>query len=370
MAIRRSRTRETSRRPTGRDADETLALLEAIEASAPVGLAFVDTELRVVRVNPTLAEAGGSSVAELIGMPVAELIPDNGADVISTLRRVLETGRAATGHELVYHSEGSTGEARHWLTSFHPVSVADETRGIGIVALDITEYMPVRGDGAPRHDLQAADRHRRALLNRLVHAEEDERRRVAGEIHDDPLQILSVLTMNLDLVARQVDDPATLSDIADARQSARTAIASLRELIFTLHPPALDQQGLGAALEDQLEKMREESGVDFALENRLVDEPGEEIRSIAFRVAREALTNIRKHAHARHVEVSLGESAETLIVRITDDGDGFDSASIAPEQLGLTLMRERVELANGSIWIDSRPGDGTRIEYRLPLFAP
>ncbi len=484
----------TSRRRAESRASETLALLEAIEATAPVGLAFVDREFRIVRVNQTLAAVRGTTVEELVGLPIGEVIPEVWPDVRSVLADVLETGEPVAGREFVFPNAALAGEVRHWLTSFHPVSVDRATSGIGIVAfdiserkqmeealrtakeyaerlidtsnaivlvldadanvkvinkageeitgytrdelvgrnwdivvprdrfpvawgafetlieggleryenpivtksgeerivlwrnarvvendvvtgtvsfgIDVTESVRTRREAEQSHELlRVADQERRALLRRLVHAQEDERQRVAGEIHDDPLQVLCALVMNLELLAKGVDDPALLSNLSEARESVRTAVASLRQMIFTLHPLVLEQEGLARALDDQLEMMRQETGIDVGFDDALTQRPPKATGVIAFRIAQEALMNIRKHAQARQVDVRLAETAEGLVVRIADDGRGFGLNVNEPGHLGLISMRERAEMAGGWFRIESKPGQGTTVEFLLPPIA-
>ena len=107
----------TRRRRAESRASETLALLEAIEATAPVGLAFVDREFRIVRVNQTLAAVRGTTVEELVGLPLGEVIPEVWPDIRGVLDDVLETGKPVTGREFVFPDAALAGEVRHWLTS-------------------------------------------------------------------------------------------------------------------------------------------------------------------------------------------------------------------------------------------------------------
>ena len=211
---------------------------------------------------------------------------------------------------------------------------------------------------------------RRALLSRLEQAQEQERRRIAADIHDDSIQVMRAVDMRLQMLERQLDSPEAAAAIAEIKDTVQLAVDRLRHLLFELRPPVLDREGLAPALEIYLDRMGSETGIEVQLVDETSTESPPELRAIAFRIAQEALSNIRKHANASRVDVTLSGSQTGLSVRITDDGDGFDRsrAEVAePGHLGLSTMRERAELAGGSFVIESTPGSGTTVEFRLPF---
>ena len=219
--------------------------------------------------------------------------------------------------------------------------------------------------------IRIGDEQRRRLLASLVHAEEDERKRIAGDIHDDPMQKIVATNMRLQLLRRQLSDPAHLEVLDKLLSTVRGSITSLRHLIFELRPHVLDQEGLAPALRDYLESL--DADFVFSLEQQLQDEPDAELRVLLYRVAQEALTNIRKHAHARRVNVLLAEQDGGFLVRITDDGVGFTAPGTlqsARGHLGLSAMRERAEMAGGWCRLLSQPGAGTTVEIWVPGSAP
>ncbi|MFB3738451.1 MAG: response regulator [Candidatus Velamenicoccus archaeovorus] len=221
-------------------------------------------------------------------------------------------------------------------------------------------------------DLRATDRQRRALLSRLVQAQEDERLRIAGDIHDDPVQKMSAVLMRLELLRRRVQDPGDLEVLAQLAETVRASIRSLRLLLFELRPPALDRDGLARAIAQFAERSALVQDVQLSIENQLVSEPPVDPRIIAYRIVQEALTNVRKHARARRVRVSLSAADEGLRVVVKDDGvglpaDTIDDGSIG--HLGLTTMRERAELAGGWFRIHGAEGAGTSVDFWLPVHA-
>ena len=158
---------------------------------------------------------------------------------------------------------------------------------------------------------------------------------------------------------------------AELQRTIELSISRLRHLLFELRPPALDREGLAAAMDMYLGELRPETTTSFRLNDELRLQPDEATRIILYRVAQEALTNVRKHARAKDVEVLIGYRDGGFLVRVTDDGVGFvpDTAFSTPGHLGLVAIRERVELAGGTIRIDSAPRTGTVVECWLPHVA-
>ncbi len=214
------------------------------------------------------------------------------------------------------------------------------------------------------------DEERRRLLERLVQAQEEERRRIAADIHDEPVQVLTALALRLDVLREKLDDPELGRSIEEIAAIVRTSIAKLRHLMFDLRPPALDRDGLAAALRAYLEQLQEEHGLVSTLADRMGWEPSPETRTILYRIAQEALTNVVKHARASLVEVELSSIEEGVLVRIRDDGRGFSLRETEEEpsqwHVGLAAMRERAAMAGGWWRIESRPGAGTTVEFFVP----
>ena len=175
--------------------------------------------------------------------------------------------------------------------------------------------------------------------------------------------------MRLVMLKRLVSDPQHLSMLSELEGTVVTSIARLRHLLFELRPPVLDREGLAPALRMYLEEVARDSGVTFQLSNRFDHEPPPETRTILYRIALEALSNVRKHAAAGSIDVILEEIDCGYLVRIRDDGAGFVMDPLSdpmPGHLGLTAMRERAELAGGWWRAASSPPAGTTVEFWLP----
>jgi signal transduction histidine kinase len=212
----------------------------------------------------------------------------------------------------------------------------------------------------------AADRLRASL-----DAAERERRRWARELHDETLQALGALRVLISSGLR-TGSPEALERVArDAVEQLTTEIASLRTLITELRPAALDDLGLQPALEALAERVRVVEGLQVELE---VDTHGPagrgqerlpgDVETAVYRLVQEALTNVAKHARATRVDVSVVEHDGQVSVRVRDDGRGFDPAE-RTAGFGLTGMRERAELAGGSLRVESTRGRGTVVSARL-----
>jgi PAS domain S-box-containing protein len=210
---------------------------------------------------------------------------------------------------------------------------------------------------------------RRRLLARLVVAQEDERQRIAGDIHDDPIQVMAAAAVRLDMVEGVGLGPADREMIGRAAETVQHAIDRLRHLVFELRPPALDREGLAVAVQDYLDRMATD-GIALVLHDEMSHEPSRETRTAVFRIVQEALTNVRKHAEANLVEVFLERRDGGVTARITDDGVGFrlerELNRSRPGHLGLQSMSERAEALGGWCQIHSGPGEGSTVELWLP----
>jgi signal transduction histidine kinase len=217
-------------------------------------------------------------------------------------------------------------------------------------------------------DLRRADGQRRHLLGRLVDAQEHERQRLAADIHDDPIQKMTALAIRLETLQRRIDDPSVRDAIAQSLETINATISRLRSLLFLLRPPTLDESGLVPAISELVERVGRDIGVRHWVRDELTAEPPAPLRSAAYRIAQEAITNVGKHAKATTVTVSLHSRDGGIYVRVEDDGVGPPS-ELGPEHgyFGLQSMQERAQLVGG--WWRFGPGEagGTAVEYWLPI---
>jgi signal transduction histidine kinase len=216
---------------------------------------------------------------------------------------------------------------------------------------------------------ERASRERGKLLAHIVEAQEDERRRIAVDVHDDYLQSLTAVRMQLERLRDGIDSPEQRESASRLVQDVSATTERMRSLVFDLRPPALDWAGVASALRLYLEETQERFGIGFQLDSRLDEEPPPEVRLIAYRIAQEAITNVVKHAQASSIEVALAARDGGLHTTIRDDGRGVESAPSSSRSFGLAAMRERAEAAGGWWRIDSTPGAGTTVEFWLPSAA-
>lgn len=210
---------------------------------------------------------------------------------------------------------------------------------------------------------------RQRLLQRLEEAQEEERRRIAADIHDDTIQVMSAADIRAQSLAQRLEDPDLRAEADELREVIRASVERMRQLVFELRPPVLDQEGLVAAL-----RAYAADGVPPAqIVDRLRFEPPPETRATVFRIAQEAIANARKHARASAISVALVDEVGGISVTVSDDGRGFDAAAPGSRgrgHIGLLTMVERAELAGGRCSVESTPGAGTTVTVWLPVGTP
>ncbi len=207
---------------------------------------------------------------------------------------------------------------------------------------------------------------------RALNAAEDERRRIALELHDETSQILAALLLRLRVLRTVQDERRREVLIEELRQQLAAALDGTRRYARGLRPPALEELGLGPAIESHARTVSEMTGLDVRVEAK----PGRresltpEAELALYRIVQEALSNVARHAAARHAVVRLEWGPETVTATVEDDGRGFDVDSVLAVEdggLGLFGMYERADYIGGRVEIESEPGGGTRVRTIVPL---
>ena len=220
---------------------------------------------------------------------------------------------------------------------------------------------------------QRAEEAHRQVLRRLADAEETERGRISRELHDRLGQDLTGLKLGLQLIRKQEPlAPPVQESIGKLEQLADGLMRDIHRLAWELHPAALDDLGLEAALRRYAAEWSENNGVpvDFHSDGVEAHRLPLQLETTLYRITQEALTNVTRHANAKRVSVLLERRPDHVSLIVEDDGSGFDAgiqASAAQGKLGLLGMRERVTLAGGTLEIESTPGVGTTVFVRVPL---
>jgi two-component system, sensor histidine kinase and response regulator len=218
-------------------------------------------------------------------------------------------------------------------------------------------------------ELESANVERRKLMGRLLNAHEEERKRIADDLHDDAVQGVVALRMRLETLAAGTADLRLASELCRLGEHAADATERLRRLLFRIQPVELEQRGVVAALRMGLGQSSTEDGLEFAFKERTMRPPALPVRALLYRVGREALANVRNHARASRVEVSLEDDGNGFSLEVHDNGQGFDAEQglrVRPGHLGLATMRERVEIAGGRLSVESQPGIGTDLRVWVP----
>ena len=215
--------------------------------------------------------------------------------------------------------------------------------------------------------LQRVDEERRRSGNLVLRAQEEERRRVARDLHDEVNQALTAVLLRLEALAQDLP-PERAAEVAEVKRIASQAMEELLNLARQLRPTALDDHGLVPAIEAQLRGFGESTGLEATLDTRGDPEAlDEEKQTVIYRVAQEALTNAGRHARAGRIDVALHASADGAVLSVRDDGLGFDPAAARGSgRLGLDGMAERARLVGGELDLRSSPGAGTEVTLRLP----
>lgn len=219
-------------------------------------------------------------------------------------------------------------------------------------------------------ELKASHAEKRRLLAGLIRAQEEERKLIAGDIHDDSIQVMSAVGLRLQMLRSRLTEPSEVEMLDRLDETVRLTITRLRRLLFDLRPVTLETEGLAQTLSHFLDKAFEGTEIRFEVDDRLSEDPPIQTRVVLYRLCQEALTNARKHALASLITVVLEEVSGGFRASISDDGIGFDYEEMKhetdPGHLGLGAIRERAELAGGWCRISSVTGEGTQVECWLP----
>jgi PAS domain S-box-containing protein len=312
---------------------------------------------RVVDANPPAERVLGLPLAEAVGHPLAELLPE----AAEAVRDPTTTTGNGLPEELVVTRQGATRR-------YEPTVVAMPDRqgppiGWLMMLRDVTEHHRTL------RSLRQLDEQRRSLLERVVTSQEEERRQVAGDIHDDAIQAMVAVSLQLQALGGRLRDPRSTELLERLAATATESVGRLRQLVFELRPPLLDEVGLAAAIGQYARRTGELAGFAVQVTDESAGELPGELRVVAYRIVQEALANVRAHARASRVAVRLEEVEGGLLARVSDDGVGFLPGLVERRpagHLGLISMREQAAMAGGWCRVASAPGMGTTVELWLP----
>ena len=319
-----------------------------------------DLEGNYIRINRAAERLSGFTRDEIIGHNFTEFIaPDH-------IRLVRESfcAKLAKKGETTYEVDVMAKDGRRVPVEVSSRSIYENGVLVGVqgMARDITERKMAQDT------LQMFSR-------QLIDAQEDERRRIARELHDQIGQVLTAVKISLHCVQQVCDGSEALSYVKDNVDAVDEALRLVRDLSVDLRPPVLDDLGLATALHWYIDRYAKRTGLQVEL---VIDLPNpterfsRELETASFRIAQEALTNIVRHANATQIQIRLAKDGNVLLLSIKDDGVGFDPEHLRKRAypaatLGLISMQERAHAAGGTVEIDSEISKGTEVRFRLPL---
>jgi PAS domain S-box-containing protein len=272
-------------------------------------------------------------------------------------------------YEMEFRLRHKNGHYIHVLSRGFPVRREPNGPVVRIVGthFDLTE----RKQAEESRERERSERARTELLGRLVFAQEDERRRIAREMHDQFGEQLTALGLRIRAIKDAANGHGDLSaEIAALEEVAQQLDRDVDHLVWELRPTALDDLGLRAALANYIEDWSRRAQIHAELHTAglSTERLASEIETTLYRIAQEALNNIAKHAHARQVEIILERRTDQVLLIVEDDGVGFEPVGMDRQRRGFGLlgMQERAALVGATIQIESAPGEGTTIFVRTP----
>ena len=272
-------------------------------------------------------------------------------------------------YDLEFRLRHKKGHYVHVLSRGFPVRREPGGPIVRIVGthFDLTE----RKQAEEAREREQSERSRTELLGRMVFAQEDERRRIAREMHDQFGEQLTALGLRIRMLKEASADRADLSSMVEALEHvAQQLDRDVDHLVWELRPTALDDLGLRAALANYIQdwSVRVSVSAELHTAGLTTDRLGSEIETTLYRIAQEALNNIAKHARAGHVEIILERRPDHVSLIVEDDGVGFDPAGVDADRRGFGLlgMQERAALVGATLQIESAPGEGTTVLVRMP----
>ncbi|HJV24353.1 MAG TPA: response regulator [Aromatoleum sp.] len=323
--------------------------------SAPEAMVIVNAQREIALVNSRAEEMFGYVREELLGQPVEMLVPERTRPVHMRAAGtyVAAPRTRAMGEDLALFGRRRDGREFPVAVSLSPLETPE-----GLLVISTIRDISARKEAeAALRELAA---HRDAVR-------EEERKRIAGEIHDELGSLLTALKMDVSLLRMELPtDNAAQERIGEMRELIERTIRMVRQVATQLRPAALNL-GLVPALEWLVDDFRRRTGLDCSFEAETEIAMDDAQATAAFRIVQESLTNVTRHAEARNVHVTLNCSGDAMELTVADDGCGFDAAEVGGSAFGLFGIRERARNLGGRASVVSEPGRGTQVRIWLPL---
>ena len=355
----------TERKQAQEESERRAFTIRALLDSSTQSVVAVNADEKIVFVNGHTEKMFGYSREELLGQSLQILIPEDARERHAQHHKVYFANMQSRPMGIGMDLEGRRKDGTHFPVEIG-LSVIETATGKLAVAFvsDITQRRRLE------HAAQAHAQEVQALAASLLTAQEEERRRVSRELHDQICQQLASLAIDMGGLAAEAPAKFVQERLKTLQARVIKASEETRHIAYELHPSVLDDLGLVASLKDlcnQFSARNPEIAVEFTGAAPPASMP-REMASCLYRVARECLQNIAQHADAKHVSVALAMQKGAVGLTIADDGVGFDPEGVKGRGgLGLIGMQERARLVQGKLSIATRPGHGTRIALDVPL---
>jgi PAS domain S-box-containing protein len=372
----------------GERCDLNRAMLDWMQEFANQGILTTDTELTISSWNQWLETNSGRSADEMVGHNLLEAYPELAQHRLDRFYFDALAGQAAVlaqrFHRYLLPMPTSNDGALMMQQSARiaPLFAGMQVVGTITVIEDVTERVGREEDlRRARDELELRVQQRTAelagtreqlrhLSHRLIEVQENERRAIARELHDETGQALTTLLLGLHRIELEVGNPAAvMEEIRALKQMTNDVMEGIHRLAMNLRPATLDRLGLIPALIQYIEACQRQSYIAIDLESSGLDgqRVAPEVEVTLYRVIQEAITNIMRHSQAQNVGIVINHERNHIYVVIEDDGIGFDvQASLERGRLGLLGMRERVEMLGGTMTLESGPGTGTAVYLEVP----
>ncbi|ULX52550.1 histidine kinase [Cupriavidus taiwanensis] len=348
---------------------ESEARLAGIIRSSMEAIITVDERQRVILFNPMAEKLFGWPAEQATGRPLADFIPERFRRAHEEhVRRFGVTGvsERAMGRQRALYALRRDGSEFPVEASISQITDSG-ARLYTVMLRDITER--VRAEQAMRHSREELQH----LSDSILAAREEEKRRIARELHDDLGQRLSAMKMDLAMLGADVKEGRSIECLLDGVAAMNVVIdetvASVRRIASDLRPALLDELGMLPAIEWLANDCAARYGLSVTVEG--VDaEVSEQVAIAMFRIVQEALSNVVRHANATEVRIHVAVAAGQLALQVKDNGVGWDKLPAGDEprkSLGLLGIRERARLLGGTVAVDSAPGEGLCLEVRIPF---
>src|SRR5713101_3011832 len=342
-------------------ARQSQEIVNAFFSSSTVGFGILDSQFRYTRANDVLPRMAGLEPAALLGKSVFEIFGERGARADAVLREVLQTGQPLLDREVSDELPAKPGELRHWVVNYFTIPDQNGTSTqIGVIAVDVT---------ARRNAEEAL----RKLSGRLLGIQDQERRRIARELHDSLGQYLAGLKIAIEMLASSSQSEKNQALLVECSEILEKSITETRTLSHLLHPPLLDEAGFASAASWFVTGFSERSGIPVSLDLP-PDLPrlSEAVEIALFRVLQESLTNVHRHSRAASAEIKVEADAEQITIEIRDHGRGMPREILEQVEegtklgVGLAGMRERVHELDGEFEVTSDE-HGATVRATVPL---